>query len=65
MTESKGLRLDLLMLSGLLRIESKGLFPLPRFFAFFCVRTHVKFTSVNEIEALYERLRVHVKVERG
>ena len=29
------------------------------------VRTHVKFTRVNEIEAMYERPRVNVKVERG
>ena len=26
---------------------------------------HVKFTSVNEIKAMYERPRVNVKVERG
>ena len=57
MTDSKGRRLNLLMLSGLLRIESKGLFPLPRFF---CVRTRI-----NEIEALYERQRVHFDVEQG
>ena len=29
------------------------------------MRTHVKFTRVNEIEAMYERPRVNVKVERG
>ena len=40
-----------------------GLFPLSRnFFA----RTHVKFTGVNEMEAMYERLRgLNVKVEQG
>ena len=29
----------------------------------FSVRTHVNFTRVNEIEAMYERSRVNVKVE--
>ena len=29
------------------------------------VRGRVKFTSVNKMEAMYERLRVNVKVERG
>ena len=29
------------------------------------MRTHVKFTCLNEIETVYERLRVNVKVERG
>ena len=29
------------------------------------MRTHVKFACVNEIEAMYERPRVNVKVERG
>ena len=29
------------------------------------MRAHVKFTRVNEIEAMYERPRVNVKVERG
>ena len=28
------------------------------------MRTHVNFTSVNEIQAMYERPRVNVKVER-
>ena len=49
MTDSKGLRLHHLRQTDLLRIESKGLFLLPRIFS---VRTHVKFTSVNEIESL-------------
>ena len=31
----------------------------------FSVRTHVKLTRENEKEAMYERLRVNVKVERG
>ena len=31
----------------------------------FFVRTHVYFTRVNEIEAMYERPRVNVEVERG
>ena len=39
-----------------------GWFPLSRYFF---VRTHVKFTRVNEIEAIYETLRINVKVERG
>ena len=32
-----------------------------------CERSHVKFTRVNEIEAMYhyQRPRVNVKVERG
>ena len=30
-----------------------------------CEGTPVKFTRVNEIEAMYERPRVNVKVERG
>ena len=38
----------------------KGGFPLLRNFS---VQTHVKFTRVNEIEAMYERPRVNVKVE--
>ena len=29
------------------------------------MRGRVKFTSVNKMEAMYERLRVNVKVERG
>ena len=29
------------------------------------MRTHVTFACVNEIEAMYERPRVNVKVERG
>ena len=29
------------------------------------MRTHVKFTCVNEIETMYERPRVNMKVERG
>ena len=33
--------------------------------ASFSVRTHVKFTCVNEIEAMYERPPVNAKVERG
>ena len=45
-----------------LAIEGKGWFPLSRNFP---VRTHVKFTRVNEKETLYERPRVNVKVERG
>ena len=40
----------------------QGWFPLSRNFS---MRTQVKFTCVNEIEAMYERLRVNVKVERG
>ena len=39
-----------------------GLIPLPRNFS---LRTHVKFTRVNEIEAMYERPRVNVKGEGG
>ena len=39
-----------------------SLFPLSRNFS---VRTHVKFTRVNEIEAMYERPRVNVKDERS
>ena len=31
----------------------------------FSVRTHVKFAPVNEMEAMYERPRENVKVERG
>ena len=31
----------------------------------FSVRRHVKLTRANEIEAMYERSRVHVNVERG
>ena len=31
----------------------------------FSVRRHVKLTRVNKIEAMYERPRVNVKVERG
>ena len=37
-------------------------FPLSRNFS---LGTHVKFTLVNKIEAVYERPRVNVKVERG
>ena len=40
----------------------KGCFPLSRIFS---VRTHVKFTRVNEKEAMYERPRANVKVEEG
>ena len=29
------------------------------------MRTHLKFTFVNEIAAMYERPRVNMKVERG
>ena len=32
---------------------------------FFSVRTHVNFTRVNKIEAMNERPRVNVRVERG
>ena len=39
-----------------------GLIPLPRNFS---VPTHVTFTRVNEIEAMYDRPRVNVKVELG
>ena len=45
-----------------LEFNPKGWLPLSRIFS---VRTDVKFTCVNEIEALYERLRVQVKVDRG
>ena len=38
------------------------LFPMWRNFS---VRRHVKLTRVNKIEAMYERPRVNVKVERG
>ena len=31
---------------------------------FTCVRTHVNFTRVNKLEAMYEVSRVNVKVER-
>ena len=41
---------------------TKGGFPQSRNVS---ARTHVKFTRVNEIEAMYERPRVNVKVERG
>ena len=40
----------------------KGCFPLSRIFS---VRTHVKFTRVNEQEAMYERPRANMKVEEG
>ena len=40
----------------------KGCFPLSRIFS---VRTQVKFTRVNEKEAMYERPRANVKVEEG
>ena len=40
----------------------KGRFPLSRIFS---VRTHVKFTRVNEKEAMYERPRANMKVEDG
>ena len=40
----------------------KGCFPLSRIFS---VRTHVKFTRVNEKEAMYERPRANMKVEDG
>ena len=43
-------------------VPLKGWFPLTRIFS---VQTHVKFPCVNEIEAMYERSRVNVKVERG
>ena len=43
-------------------VPLKGWFPLTRIFS---VRTHVKFPCVNEIEAMYQRPRVNVKVERG
>ena len=49
------------ILGRLWLITVKGRFPLSRNFS---VRKHVKFTYVNEIEAMYERLRVKVKVER-
>ena len=39
---------------------TQGLFPLSRNFS---VRMHVKFRCVNEIEAMYERSQVSVKVE--
>ena len=29
------------------------------------MQTHVKFTRVNEVEAMYERPHVNMKVERG
>ena len=41
---------------------SQGWFPLTRNFS---VRTLVNFTRVHKIEAMYERLRVNVRVERG
>ena len=37
-------------------------FPLPRNFH---MRTHVNFSLVNKIGAMYERPRVNVKVDRG
>ena len=40
----------------------KGWFPLTLFFS---VQMRVKFPCVNEIEAMFERQRVNVKVERG
>ena len=40
----------------------KGGFPLLRSYH---VRTHVNFTRVNKIEAMYERSRANVKAERG
>ena len=42
--------------------DPEGWFPLSRNFS---VWTHVKFTRVNEIEAMYERPRVNAKVEQG
>ena len=33
--------------------------------AYFSVRMQVKFTRVNEIEAMYEMPQVNVRVERG
>ena len=41
---------------------SKGWFPVSRNFS---VRTHVKVTCLNEIETMYERPRVNVKVKGG
>ena len=43
-------------------LKLKGEFPLSHnFYAL----SHVKFTCVNKLEAMYERPRVNVKVERG
>ena len=42
--------------------ETEDWFPLSRNFS---LGTHLKFTLVNKIEAMYERPRVNVKVERG
>ena len=43
-------------------MESKGGFPLSRPFY---VRTRVRLTCVNKLEAMYKRSRVNVKVEPG
>ena len=43
-------------------VPLKGWFPLTRIFS---VQTHVTFPCVNEIEAMYERPRLNVNVERG
>ena len=42
--------------------QCKDRFPLSRIFH---ISTHVNFTRVNKIEAMYGRSRVNVKVERG
>ena len=49
------------MSSLLLNLSKRG-FPLPRNFY---LRTRVKFTCVNKIKAMYERLRVNVIVYQG
>ena len=43
-------------------LKFKGEFPLLHNFY---VLSHVKFIRVNKLEAMYERPRVNVKVERG
>jgi len=43
-------------------VEGKGGFLLSRNFY---VRTRVRFTCVNKLEAMYKRLRLYVKVEPG
>ena len=49
-------------MTGMLVVSLEGGFPLLRNFS---LGKHLKFTRVNEIEAMYERPRVNVKVERG
>ena len=60
MTDSKGLRLHLLRLSGLLKIESRSLFPLSRVFSVrYCMKGHAYTLMLSEVQLLRVRVTFH------